>query len=198
MEASRLLPLQRPPQQRGSEKMPFINQAVAEARESRLLPEGEYNLRIAEVEEGEGKTSGKPLLRVLIEIVGEGDDVEPIFHNVSLATPEDEPKSAKFKLRMIRRLLAVFNLPFEDNGFDTDDWPNAEGKCLVAQEEMEDKNGQATGEYRHVLRLPKFQGEPNDEVAREADQAGSGRGDTGRAAPARGGRAQQGGRGRRT
>jgi hypothetical protein len=154
--------------------MPFIQQAIADARESNLVPEAEYDLRIADYEEKDSKKSGKPMISVMIEILNQGEDVEPIFHNISLVTDEDEPKTAKFKLRMQRRFLNVFNIPFEDNGFNTDDFANAEGRCLVVQQEREDRNGNPTGDFQHALRLPKFDNEPNDDTAQAADEAQAG------------------------
>jgi hypothetical protein len=156
--------------------MPFIEQAIADAVEGKLLPEGEYDLRISQAEIKDSKKGGgKENIQVVIEFQDE-PDAEPIFHYIPLVHPDDEDKTKRFKLRMARRFLAVFGIPFEENGFNTDDFPGAVGNCMVIQQERTEGDGEhrrGTGEFSHALRLPKFQNEPDDDVGREAD---SGRG----------------------
>lgn len=150
--------------------MPFIAAPVADATEDELVPEAEYDLTIESCEEQESKKSGKPMLMCLITIDNPPANITtpaPIFHYVSLPDPDDEPKTSRFKLRMIRRLLNTFNVAFEDNGFDSDDLVGAKGTCLVTQQEQqkEDSSGRmaGTGEYSHSLRLPKFANEVDEE-----------------------------------
>ena len=158
--------------------MPFIEQAVADATEGYFVDEDEYDLRIVSVEEKDSK-KGKPMLECVIEIV-DHPDAEPIFHYVNLVHPDDSEKARKFKLRMTRRFLEVFGVPYQDDGFDSDDLQGAEGRCVVFQQERVDENGEAFNppEFSHALRLPKFGG--GEEEAEERPQPRSARG---RAAP---------------
>ena len=144
--------------------MPFIEQAVADATEGYFVDEDEYDLRIVSAEEKDSK-KGKPMIECVIEIV-EHPDAEPVFHYVNLVHPEDSEKARKFKLRMTRRFLEVFNVPYQDDGFDSDDLNGAEGRCVVYQQERVDENGNALDppEFSHALRLPKFGGAEEEEV----------------------------------
>jgi hypothetical protein len=147
--------------------MPFIEQAVSDATEDELVPEGEYELRIVAHETKENKAGTGELIQVQIEIMDPPDGIKspaPIFHYLSLAGPNDEPKSKSFKLRMQRRFLECFSIPFEGNGFNDDDFDGATGRCLVTQQEIV-RNEQPTGEYSHALRLPKFRNERDEEEA---------------------------------
>jgi|SRR5712664_132990 len=144
--------------------MPFISAPVADAREDELVPEAQYDLTIESADEQDSK-KGKPQIMCMITVDNPPSTVSspaPIFHYISLPHPDDEPKASRFKLRMIRRFLEVFNIPFEDNGFDSDDLQGAKGSCLVAQQEIM-RDEKPTGEYSHTLRLPKFANEPAEE-----------------------------------
>lgn len=149
--------------------MPFIAMPLDQAKEDELCPEAEYELRISDVQDKDSKR-GDPMLQIMIDITNPPDGISnpaPIFHYISMPTEHDEPKSFQYKLRMIRRLLAVFNIPFEANGFNTEDLMGAEGECLVAQEERtkegDSGNRIGTGEYSHVMRLPKFANEVDED-----------------------------------
>lgn len=161
--------------------MPFIQAPIADATEDELVPEAEYELRIAAVTEKDSKGTGKPMLEVLIEITNPPAEVRtpaPVFHYVSLPHEDDEPKALQYKLRMIRRLLEVFGVAFEDNGFDSDDLLGATGNCLVFQQEQTKEEGNTgkrvgTGEYSHAIRLPKFANEPAEEQQAEGPKPGA-------------------------
>jgi hypothetical protein len=119
--------------------MPFIEQAVSDAVEDELVPEGEYELRIVAHETKENKAGTGELIQVQIEITDPPEGIKspaPIFHYLSLVGPNDEPKSKSFKLRMQRRFLECFSIPFEGNGFNDDDFDGATGRCLVTQQEI--------------------------------------------------------------
>lgn len=150
--------------------MPFVESAVAEAREDELVPEGEYDLIISSVEEKEDR-KGNLMFMCVLDIQNPPDNVSnpaPVFHYISTIGPEDDAKTRNFKLRMQRRFLECFEIPFEDNGFNTDDFEGAKGTCLVRQSEIL-RDGKPSGDYSHQLSLPKFANEPDDEVAKESE-----------------------------
>ena len=144
--------------------MAFINSAIKDAREQQVVPEAEYDLRIqqAEIKDSKSKADRQNVeVMVLIESA-EYPNAAPIFHYLSIVHDDDDQKTKDFKLRMQRRFLELFKIPFEDNGFDTDDFAGCTATCLVAQDEVK-KDNKPTGEFANVLRLPKFQNEEDDE-----------------------------------
>jgi hypothetical protein len=149
--------------------MPFIQAPIADAKEDELVPEGGYELRIADVQDKDSK-KGDAMLQIMIEVTNPPAQIQapaPIFHYVSLPNEKDDAKTTQYKLKMIRRLLSVFNVPFEDNGFNSDDLNGATGTCLVIQQEIM-RDDKPTGEYMHAIRLPKFANEVDDGEAEQA------------------------------
>lgn len=144
--------------------MPFIEQAMDQAHEQDLVPEAEYDLRITQHEVKENSKGTGDNIMCVIEIENPPEGVAhpaPIFHYITLVNPSDDAKSKDFKLRMMRRFLEVFSIPFEANGFNDDDLDGATGRCLVTQQEIK-RDDKPSGEYTHALRLPKFSNEPEE------------------------------------
>lgn len=150
--------------------MPFIQMPIADAVEQDLVPEGEYDLQITDVEEKDSK-NGVPMLQCTIQVMNPPATVKepaPIWHYITLPDSDDDAKKAAFKLRMLRRFLEVFSIPFEDNGFNSEDLNGAQGRCLVAQQEIM-RDERPTGEYSHTLRLPKFKNESGGDETEATD-----------------------------
>lgn len=153
--------------------MAFINSAMKDAREQQVVPEGEYDLRIqqAEVKPSKSKQGHENVeVMVLIESA-EYPNAAPIFHYLSIIHEEDDQRTIDFKLRMQARFLQLFGIPFEDNGFDTDDFAGCTARCLVAQDEVK-RDGKPTGEYSNVLRLPKMRDEPEEKEEKRGRSGG--------------------------
>lgn len=95
--------------------------------ESKPLPKGRYDTQIvaAEVKESgpNSKNPGRPMFQFTIGFTGptKEEQVAPtVRHFVSIPHPDDEPKSADFKLLMLKRFLVAYNIPFS-NSFDPED-----------------------------------------------------------------------------
>lgn len=152
--------------------MPFIEVAIADAKESEAVPEGAYDLRIISSEVRDSK-KGKPMLVVGIAIEsGEHPNASPLTEYFSLPSGDDEPRSALFKQLQIARLLQAFEVPHEDAGFDPDDLVGctAEGVKVIQRLVEEDKDGNKLEEPFTVneIQLPRLRSEPKEEPKKAA------------------------------
>lgn len=140
--------------------MPFIEVPVGDAKEPETVPEAIYELRIEGATEKRNKDNTRDLLVANIAVMNPPDGITPsmIFHQIALPNEDDEPKSRDFMLLLLRRFLAVFDVPYESSGFNTDDLPGSSGKCPVGLEAVV-RDGVETGEKRNVLRLPPLKSE---------------------------------------
>ena len=142
--------------------MPFIEQAVADAKEDMVVPEAEYDLEILSAEL---KTSKRAIERgmtasnmVSCAIAIRSEDypnAATVFHHLMLVTDPDYEYNHLW-LRDQKRFLVCFGIPFEANGFDVDDFQGATGRCLLKvgkNDRDEDVN---------VLALPKVKEEGED------------------------------------
>lgn len=152
--------------------MPFIKMAL-DAKEPVVAPEAEYDLRIFKVEEkktgDKSKIPGEPMLLVMLNIEEPGASYAPIFHNIMLVTSKTPEEHHQLYKLGVQRFLSCFNIAGEADGFDTDDFVGATGRCLVVQAEGEQGP-------RNELRLPRLDEEEEEQVA-EAKPRGRRRAD---------------------
>lgn len=141
--------------------MPFISAALGDAQEASSVPEGNYHLRIVKVENT--KTAGKngkavrDMTKVLIRIEDpEYPNASPINHYMTYPVSGDEADTRNMMLLNIRRFLAVFDVPWDANGFNTDDLQGAEGDCLIGQRTVEPEDGRPPYTVNE-LQLPRLQ-----------------------------------------
>ena len=82
------------------------------------------------------------MLNVMItnETPGEnGETFSPIFHTLMIPTGKTPEKNVEMYKLNIQRFLHMFNIPGDENGFDTDDFAGATAKDVtVTQEEGDD------------------------------------------------------------
>lgn len=155
--------------------MPFIEQAVADAKEDTVVPEAEYDLEIIsytmEISK-KAKAAGvndPNMIHVVIAIRSdEYENARPINHYLMLTDADDEYRA--MRLRDQRRFLECFGIDYEDNGFDPEDFVGAKGHALVTVE-ANPKGGESNS-----LRLPPFKDE--DEAPAESAPSRGGRGGT--------------------
>jgi hypothetical protein len=107
---------------------------LGDIEEAKAVPPGRYDLRVVQVKNEPSKTSGKPMVSLLHEIIGH-PEAAPVSYYLSLPTEGDEPKARTFKLLNIRRYLSQFNTPFETNGFNEEDLYGAEGNVQLGMSE---------------------------------------------------------------
>ena len=110
--------------------MGFIEAAIAEAKEREAVPEGPYDVVIASAEMHRSDTSGKDSVRCILNIP-EQPDAAGIFHYIALPHSDDDDEKRNMKLVMMKKFLELLHVPFEGNGFDTDDLIGAAGRVFL-------------------------------------------------------------------
>lgn len=133
--------------------MPFISIPLKDAREQEAVPEGTYDLQIVKAEDKDSK-KGNPMTAISIKIRS-ADYPNAMLVNHFLLHPHKgmEPDQVARSLRDTKRFLTVFGIPFEGDGFNTDDLQGATAECLLEQETGDDDV------VRNRLRLPPLKDE---------------------------------------
>jgi hypothetical protein len=143
--------------------MTFIPVNLDEAQEQKPAAIGRYNLTVTNAEErvsGENsKRPGSPQFLVNLGFVDE-PNVPNISHWISLPHEDDTPAGRNFKMLLLRRFLAVFNIPYDSAGIDTErmvnDMLGATANCEVG---LSDPNPKRDNEVTNTLVLPKLRDE---------------------------------------
>jgi len=141
--------------------MPFIDVPLGDAKEGRPVPEGEYDLRVISAERELSKAAKDrgeedPNMTHVMVVIEDGEYPNALpMHEYLLDVSENDDESIKNMRGLnIARLLQVFNVAYEDNGYDSDDLVAATGRCLVilipAEGQYDEKN---------ELRLPRLKSE---------------------------------------
>jgi hypothetical protein len=97
--------------------LPDLNQNF----EPSPVPEGSYDLRIANCEAKDSK-AGKPMYQMMMIVEdNEYPNAQPINFFLSIPQPNDDQKTMQFKMQNIKRFLTAFDIPFEASGFNDED-----------------------------------------------------------------------------
>jgi len=117
--------------------MPLISIPLGDDWEDKAVPEGEYDLVIEDANE---KTSeaGSEMIECRIAIQ-DGDFPNAAAIWEYLVFPKDgvEERTKRLQMRNIVRFLSVFGIPFEADGFNTEDLIGATGRCQLEQQEYQ-------------------------------------------------------------
>ena len=137
--------------------MAFIPVNLNDAVESQPVPNGRYSLTITACEETKTKELGKPQYRVSI-----GFDEQPtapnLTHFVGLPTESDEPNKMQFKMLLLKRFLALFDIPYDSKGIDTEKLAmEMVGRKCTAEVVLGEPN--ANGNVYNGLVVPRLKGE---------------------------------------
>lgn len=146
----------------------FIEMALAEGRETQLLPKGEFRFQITGQAEHTSQNSGKTSIMVEIKCLNPPEEIkEPgnVMHFIALVTSEDDEKNRKYKLLLARRFMEAFSVPYEATGWNPEDMMGCEGVMGVEQQTQKGPDGKEdpTKEPNNVLILPKLAHEDNEE-----------------------------------
>lgn len=152
--------------------MSFIKVNFDDAQEATASPAGRYMLQITSAEEtksGEkSKRPGSPMFKVTIGFP-ENPNTPNILQFISLPHEEDTADSSNFKVLMLKRFLTHFNVPFSNDGIDTEklamEMVGASADTEVTVGEPNDN-----GDIFNGIRIPKLRGE-----AQSAPRAAAGR-----------------------
>lgn len=144
--------------------MPFIEQALADAKEDIPVPEGEYDLEIIQATPKQSKKyaesgkSGDNMVSVAIAIRSEEyPNAATVFHNIMLVT-DPAYEYNHLWLRDQKRFLTLFNIPHEGNGFDVDDFVGATARSLLKVDQND------RGDDINVLALPRVKEEEHEQA----------------------------------
>lgn len=127
------------------------------AIEPQPMPAGRYPLQVTAAKVAESK-AGKPQIVASLGFVGgseEEQNAPNITHYISLPSDEDEPKSANFKVLLLKRFLVLFNVPFDSGRIDVEglayNMLGANANAEVELTEPDDK-----GNVYNRLKLPRI------------------------------------------
>lgn len=126
--------------------MSFINLNITKTDEPRAMSEGHYELEILGIPSTNPSKAGKPMITCKL---GFRDHPEalPFYHRIVLPDGEDEPRTAEFKSLMLRRFLEQFSIPYNETGFNVEDFNGAHARGFVALGEP-DNSGTRWNELR--------------------------------------------------
>lgn len=153
--------------------MPFIDMGdeFGTTGEVPIAPEGEYDLMVSKFTHN--TDNGKNML--VVDMAFEGaEDYQNIRHFMPLPDGQNDSKkdeekgnkpgtTAKFKMLNIKRFCFLFDIPFNETGFDTDDLMGARARAHVVQSEYTNNSGATV--INNKINLPRL---PDDLVAGEA------------------------------
>jgi hypothetical protein len=132
--------------------MPLIKAPLADDFESQPVPEGAYDLRIEKAEDKESK-AGNPMTEIMIVIEDtEHPNASPIFYYLNYPPKDHEYYNLMWQQN--KRFLAIFGVPFDGDGFNTDDLAGATGNCML---DLIMSTYEDVEEERNELRLPRVQ-----------------------------------------
>lgn len=145
--------------------MPFIEmgEEFANAKETPLAPEGQYDLKIHGC--AEDKVPGQK--NNLIIDIRFDEDYLPMRHWIALPLAEKDARNdtekghdpgttARTKMLFAKRFCYLFGIPFTDTGFNTDDFMGATVRAGVTQGAYKAKDGSEVVTNRLILpRLPE-------------------------------------------
>lgn len=148
--------------------MTFIPVNLDTAEEQKPAPEGNYALQITQCVEAKtgpnSKNPGSPQFKVTLGFEGR-PEIPNITHFISLPAENDEPDSMNFKMLLLRRFLALFNIPYDPAGIDTErmamDMVGATANVDVTLSEPND-----AGDVFNRIKVPKIRGESNGGAGR--------------------------------
>lgn len=136
--------------------MPFVDvKGLTEVQEADLVPEGVYQLRIFKAEDKEPAGDKRGMTAVSIEVLNPPNGTaRPIFHNVLWLKDGDPDKTKNFILLQNRRFLELFEIPFEESGFNSDDFVGQTAECRVVKASYQDSEGKT--QFKNELDLPEL------------------------------------------
>lgn len=132
--------------------MAFRRVPMARGEEQRVAPAGEYKLVIRKVDAKKTKKGAD--MDVFLVAFADEPNYMPFSHFVTF--PSEDDQYLEMRVRDIRRLCHVFDVPYTDEGYDSDDFLGAEGTCNVEVEVYEAEGKEPRESNRLVL--PRVKG----------------------------------------
>lgn len=141
--------------------MTFISVNFDEAVEPQVAPAGRYQLQITEAKVtktgANSKRPDSPQYRVSIGFP-ENPEFQNFSHFISLPHEDDDAKSSNFKVLLLKRFLELFQVRYDNNGFDLEglamEMTGATANAEVGVSEPNDN-----GDTFSTLRVPRLRNE---------------------------------------
>jgi len=125
----------------------FVKIDLTKSKEPEIVPMGEYDLRVVKVMDTETKKKD-PMTVLTIKIeTTEVPNPAPVQHFI---TYPNGGQWDDMRALEIKRILTLFDVRFDEAGFDSNDLLGQTGRCMVVQEEGDD------GVMRNRLKLPRL------------------------------------------
>ena len=99
--------------------MPFIPMNLNDSQETRPVSSGKYDVVVSSCEETKTKAEGRPQFKMSLAIECRAD-APNVMHYASIPSEGDDIDKAKFKALLLRRLMALFQVPVNPKGIDTE------------------------------------------------------------------------------
>lgn len=106
---------------------------LPELPELAIVEEGEYDLRIIQVNEVESKKSGRTGLMLTCEVLGE-EAAEEVSHGLWNPMSSDTDRTARMMVKMIKEFVEGVGLSMDDE-LEKDDFMDLEFSAYLKQEE---------------------------------------------------------------
>lgn len=141
--------------------MTFIPVNFDEAVEPQAASGGRYQLQITACQVAKtgpnSKRPDSPQFRVTIGFP-ENPEFQNFSHFISLPHEDDEPGSVNFKVLLLKRFCALFNIPLEGNGIDVEQLA-MEMVGATANAEVGISEPNDNGDVFNNLKVPKLRNE---------------------------------------
>lgn len=127
-----------------------VNLTDPSVAEPKPVPNALYDLEIVSAESVSSQ-KGQPQVEVHLGIKGH-EDAPIVRHYISLPSEGDDADKKRNKLLFAKRFCHLFNIPYDETGFDTDDFVGSKARCELTTEER-------NGATYNRLNLPRLKDE---------------------------------------
>lgn len=141
-------------------KMAFLAINLDETVEQKAAPKGSYELQITSAQNTEtgenSKHPGAPMIKVTLGFTDLEVNAPVVTHYITLPYEGDE--NGSFKLLMLKRFMAVFAIPYNQEGIDTESLAfDMIGRTATLEVDLTEPN--ENGDVFNRIRVPRLRDE---------------------------------------
>jgi len=146
--------------------MPRFEIPLGDVREEKVAPEGMYDLRVFDAKEidcsPEDMKDPDKNPRIAVSVAVESmPGVTPVNHTLWMPKPSQEISRQERSMRGIKRFFHAFDVPYDADGFTTEDLVGATGHLRLKQGSYKSKDGDHVPQ--NTLVLPRIKEEEDDD-----------------------------------